>query len=724
MTGSVNQSKKITSSDFKATRLLFLLLVLFLIGFVTLISLNKVIDRLIDDLEERGANEQARLFVGEELVRTIKTMELDFNRMFVSTSTLEHERLQSEIIAKSRKLAHDLLVLKDGGEVERTVDLNVENVDNMQQKVRYAPRPDDPTNLLELVEIGPYVDKVREKSTELASLLLRRELARGAGNSARLYVLEEELNLYFKHVPSLFIRLNENANRLFYESNNRTIAFEESLSRKRTSYKRVRIGLELVIVVVVMGTGVLLARQLSAVNLQLVRSSEELLAAKEHAEQSNQVKSESLILLEQEMAERQKIEEALHTHTAQMRCITDSANDAILMMDSKGIITYWNPAAERILGHSRLEALGNNLHNLIAPERYRASHHAAFPSFVHTGQGDAVGKTLELIAIHKDGREIPVALSLSGVYMGGSWHAVGVLRDISELKHYEDELKQLNETLEGRVAEEVLKNREKDSLLLHQEKLASIGQLAAGVAHEINNPIGFVMSNLNTLKEYSVSLKKYCETVDASLGVTTHPDLLEAKKRFDLAYILEDIQPLLAESLEGAERVRRIVLDLKDFARPDEREMHEADLNQLIQSTINIVRNELKYVAELDLQLGNLPRIICHPQQINQVISNLLVNAAHAIEQHGLITVRTSHEGSGVVLTVTDTGRGIPTELLNRIFDPFFTTKEVGKGTGLGLSISYDIVQKHGGTISVVSEVGVGTTFTVLLPVDAGASVC
>jgi two-component system NtrC family sensor kinase len=291
-------------------------------------------------------------------------------------------------------------------------------------------------------------------------------------------------------------------------------------------------------------------------------------------------------------------------------------------------------------------------------------------------------------------------------------------QEIAERQKADEALQRLNASLENLVEEEVRKNREKDGMLLHQEKLASIGQLAAGVAHEINNPMGFIMANLNTLKEYSDSLEKYFLLVDESLPDSRHPAFQEAKKQLDLDYIRADLQPLLAESTEGAERVRRIVMDLKAFARPDEQAMHDADLNHLLQSTINIVRNELKYVAQLDLQLGELPRIVCHPQQINQVVSNLLVNAAHAIEQQGTITVRTWQDGDLVVLSVADTGKGILPENMNRIFDPFFTTKDVGKGTGLGLSISYDIVKKHGGEIAVESTIGVGTTFTVKLPVD------
>jgi two-component system, NtrC family, sensor kinase len=288
------------------------------------------------------------------------------------------------------------------------------------------------------------------------------------------------------------------------------------------------------------------------------------------------------------------------------------------------------------------------------------------------------------------------------------------------------ELEELNRTLEDRVQEELHRNREKDIILLQQDKLASIGQLAAGVAHEINNPIGFIMSNLETLKGYLEPLQQYISFTESLCRQHSSYDeerlLQEVANRLDIPFILQDLQPLITESSEGAERVKRIVFDLKDFARPDENSPKEADLNHLVQSTVNIVRNELKYVAQLELQMNELPPLVCIPQQINQVITNLLVNAAHAITHHGSITVRTWHEEEHALLTIADTGHGIPDDVLNKIFDPFFTTKTVGKGTGLGLTISYDIVRKHGGEITVTSSPGVGTTFTIKLPLSGPGS--
>ncbi len=271
------------------------------------------------------------------------------------------------------------------------------------------------------------------------------------------------------------------------------------------------------------------------------------------------------------------------------------------------------------------------------------------------------------------------------------------------------ELKQLNEKLESAHVQ-----------LLQSEKMASIGQLAAGVAHEINNPIGFVNSNLGTLGKYITSMFNVIsayETAEARVGPGACPEVSEIKKAADFGYLREDIPSLLKESQDGLARVTRIVQDLKDFSHVDESNWQCASLEEGIDSTLNVVSNEIKYKAEVVRDYAGLPFVECIPSQLNQVFMNLLVNAAQAIDQKGTITVRTGKSGEEVWVEVQDTGKGIPSEILNRIFDPFFTTKPIGKGTGLGLSLSYGIVQKHHGRIEVKSEVGKGSTFRVCLPV-------
>jgi len=291
------------------------------------------------------------------------------------------------------------------------------------------------------------------------------------------------------------------------------------------------------------------------------------------------------------------------------------------------------------------------------------------------------------------------------------------IHDSSELKEAAEELTRKNLRLNETLA--ALKRSQ--AKVLHQEKMASIGQLAAGVAHEINNPIGFINSNLSTLGKYLSRLSGFLAIQSGCIAAGAPPEQVESVRQqqasLKIDYIVKDLEDLVRESLEGAERVRSIVADLKSFSHVDESEYKQADLNECLRSTINIVWNEIKYKATLKKELGEIPRTRCYPQQMNQVFMNLLVNAAHAIEQQGVITVRSWEEAGYVCVTVADTGQGIPEANLNRIFEPFFTTKEVGKGTGLGLSITYDIVKKHNGEITVRSETGKGTVFTVRIPV-------
>ena len=260
--------------------------------------------------------------------------------------------------------------------------------------------------------------------------------------------------------------------------------------------------------------------------------------------------------------------------------------------------------------------------------------------------------------------------------------------------------------------------------LMQSEKLASIGQLAAGVAHEINNPIGYVFSNFETLGTYigrMLTMFEAYQKAEASIADAAVLERVRAlRASIDLDFLIEDIPVMMEESREGITRVRKIVQDLKDFSRVDaNQDWQWANLHTGIDSTLNIVSNEVKYKAEVIKEYGAIPDIECQPSHINQVIMNIVINGAHAIsgEKRGVITIRTGTEGPNVWIEISDTGTGIPKEIQSRIFDPFFTTKKIGSGTGLGLSLSYGIIQKHNGQIEVQSEVGCGTTFRITLPI-------
>jgi len=243
--------------------------------------------------------------------------------------------------------------------------------------------------------------------------------------------------------------------------------------------------------------------------------------------------------------------------------------------------------------------------------------------------------------------------------------------------------------------------------LMQSDKLAAIGTLAAGVAHEINNPIGYINSNLNTMLKYLDKISQYFARAECD------DNELELK----IKDLMEDFRDAVSESIQGAMRVRKIVADLKSFSRVDRAEKELADINEGIESTLNIVWNELKYKCIVEKELGNLPDLYCIPNQLNQVFMNLLVNAGQAIEGNaGLIKIKTWHDDANIYVSVKDNGCGVPKDKFGKIFEPFYTTKEVGKGTGLGLSVAYDIIKKHAGSIEVKSEVSVGSEFIISLP--------
>lgn len=265
---------------------------------------------------------------------------------------------------------------------------------------------------------------------------------------------------------------------------------------------------------------------------------------------------------------------------------------------------------------------------------------------------------------------------------------------------------------------------ETQNRLIHSEKMASIGQLAAGVAHEINNPIGFITSNINTLKDYLADFNQLDQWFQAQqdLPAELAAKFQETRKHLDIDYISEDSGQLIQESINGLERVKSIVANLSRVSRTSDGEFLPTDINHCINESIKTVWNELKYKIELELQLTPDIEIHANEGELQQVLINMLVNASHACPEQGEICVTSkmaNKKGQDYVLiTIKDNGNGIEKEHIKKLFDPFFTTKPVGEGTGLGLSVSYGIIEKHQGWIDVESEVGKGTEFFIYLSTD------
>jgi len=403
--------------------------------------------------------------------------------------------------------------------------------------------------------------------------------------------------------------------------------------------------------------------------------------------------------------------EALQDSEERHRAVVENAEDGIITIDEQGHVESINPAAEKAFGYSALEIIGKNI-KLLMPEPISQKHDGYLQSYVETGETRIIGRgPRELEGLRKDGSHFPMELVVAEMHVAGRRLFLGVVRDMSIRKEAQEAIKQKD-----------IKLQEAEKQLMQSEKMASIGQLAAGVAHEINNPIGYINSNIGTLEQYIEGLFCVLEAYAAADSlIDQNSDLFKsitkAKQQADIEFLKEDMVALMTESQEGVTRVKQIVQDLKDFSHVDQVEWQTVDLHKGINSTLNIVRNEIKYKAEVVNEYGELPMVECIPSQLNQVFMNLLINASHAIDEHGLISIATGKDGDNVWVDIRDTGKGIAKENIDRIFEPFFTTKPVGSGTGLGLSLSYGIIRKHGGEIEVKSVVGQGTTFRVWLPI-------
>ncbi|MFQ5701711.1 MAG: response regulator [Acidobacteriota bacterium] len=398
---------------------------------------------------------------------------------------------------------------------------------------------------------------------------------------------------------------------------------------------------------------------------------------------------------------------------ARTRAILETALDGIITMDGAAIIWDLNPMAEKIFGRSRQEVIGLPLSKLIDPAQSHRSERDVLERFYATRGGPAINRRLDISVSTRGGHEIQIELSITAFQTPKGRMFSAFVRDTTKRATLETQLR-------------------------HAQKLESIGQLAAGIAHEINTPTQYVGDNTRFLQDafdgLIVLIKKLKELAEAGRRGPVSTELVSqlraAMKDADVDYVTEEIPRAIEQSLHGVERVAQIVRAMKEFSHPGE-EKTAFDINRGIQSTIMVARNEWKYVAEMVTELDpELPLVPCMPGDFNQVILNIIVNAAHAIadgksddsQDQGTITVSTRRVNSWAEIRIADTGGGIPENIRAKIFDPFFTTKDIGKGTGQGLSIAHAvIVKKHGGTISVETEMGKGTCFIIRLPLTEAA---
>jgi two-component system cell cycle sensor histidine kinase/response regulator CckA len=376
-----------------------------------------------------------------------------------------------------------------------------------------------------------------------------------------------------------------------------------------------------------------------------------------------------------DITDRKKAEELLRDSENMLRAITDAAADSIILIDDEMRVTYWNSAAERMFGYSRKEVMGEHIH-FIVPDRYRQAHDAGFRSFVATGEGDLIGRTYEVSALKKGGVEFPVELAISAVRLMGKWHAAGIIRDISERKDLEKQIR-------------------------HAQKMEAIGTFTGGIAHDFNNSLTAIIGFGSLFR-------------------------MKLPKDDPLVSHVDNI-------LAAADRAAELIRSLLTFSRYQPIEVKPVDLNEVVRSAEKLLTRLLREDIDLRIELPEEPVVVlADAGQILQILMNLAANAEDAMPHGGMVTLRTSRDtmevdtiklhgdqrpGTYALLSFSDTGIGMDDETRQRIFEPFFTTKGLGKGTGLGLSSVYGIVKQHDGFINCCSEPGRGTAFRIYLPV-------
>ncbi|PPD33570.1 MAG: hypothetical protein CTY19_07420 [Methylomonas sp.] len=396
---------------------------------------------------------------------------------------------------------------------------------------------------------------------------------------------------------------------------------------------------------------------------------------------------------------KQKIDALAHQST-ELSTILSTVASAIVTIDKHGNITNFNQAAERIFGYRRDELMGQNVSRLM-PEAIANAHDGYLNRFLQTGQTHIIGKRREVEALHKDGKTFPAMLRINPMHIDNEIFFSGVIDDISDTKNLQ-------------------------SQLIQSQKMEAIGELAAGVAHEINTPIQYIGDNLWALNKSFSDLSAYHQALDSVLTDEQKQQQIQLAEDHDLEFIMTDGPNAVAQSLEGVEHVIEIVKAMKTFSHMDFNQVKQSiNLHDNINSTLTICRNSYKYIAKVETDFSDdIVNVDCYPNPLNQVLLNLIINAAHAIEESqndmGLIRISTRKLDDMVDIQIQDNGAGIPKHIQDKVFNLFFTTKPVGKGTGQGLSLAHSIiVDKHQGHLYFESEAGLGTCFHIQLPIHA-----
>jgi signal transduction histidine kinase len=590
---------------------------------------------------------------------------------------------QIELLAKDMDIlfeeAHSALdVLKNGGSVIEVFPVNFYDKDIVTEEIFYAKIDNQPIPV-DVINLAPKFLGIKRLLDE--SIKMKLEM-----KDTEYSDFFDDFNsvIIIKQVDSLMLRTLESVNKVTYEISIANKAAEESINQIKNTVDTVVLLIQVFSSMVLIFFTIIISYKISVI-----------LKSEKYLEIQN-------VELEQEQEE--------------LKSLLNKISVGIMIVGKDKKIHWANDNSMTMVGGDSIESLRDtycyNVMHCTDVEKVSCPYWDVGLNIVNE----------ETTLKHRNGEDLHILKSVQHIIWNNEEALLESFIDISNRKIAEIALENANKELTLNIAK--IKNIQKQ--LVHSEKMASIGQLAAGVAHEINNPTGFITNNLVTMAEYIQVFKKVFTQLEilkesiveknTDLVNSTLETIKEIESAEDLSFIIDDSFLLISESSDGARRIKDIVNGLRDFARKDSVSLKEGNLNKIIEAALRLTSNELKYNCKIFKELGAISNILCHEDQLTQVFINLFVNSSHAFTDQGEITIKTWEEDKYIIAKVCDTGHGIPEENLTKLFDPFFTTKEVGKGTGLGLSISHGIIEDHGGTIEVESTLGKGTCFTIRIP--------
>lgn len=679
-------------------KIVFLMLIVF-VAFATIISVDAMLRSLTVNSNKAIANQYSRRNLGRVLLDKLTIIEHNHHTLISLDDSRGINVCRKRILSAVTDIEEVLEVLRNGGVYEDIRPTIFGDLNEIREQIPLTVDK-DADFVVEVIDLTPKIMDIKQISVKLVKMVAEKFSSKDKTESQ---CLNKSIGLFLKQAEVFLLSSRESVNKLFHDAQLQILSMEKQRDKSTVLFAWIRCGVVTMVAIIGLFTVIRTISQIGVVIEDRKRSQKELAEHRDHLEQLVEQRTSDVTKANRDLLAENRWRKQAQKELSLIHVAVNNATDAIVIMDWQGEAAYINTAFTNLFGYTREQVRKISIRQIFA-------------------DSNKAGKVLSLNTKNKGWQgEIELTDSTGRVFPA-------FVRSTAIIHN------QANIESMLLVISDITEQKLKESQLRQAQKLESIGQLASGIAHEINTPIQYVSDNTRFLNEscdqIASLLNDFNRLLDSARKGNVPDELIDeivkSVGQTDPESLFENVHQAIGQSLEGLERVTNIVGAMKDFSHPGAGVMTGIDINRIMDSSITICRNEWKFVADIETHYDtSLPAVTCLPDQIGQVFLNLIVNAAHAIKElsgdtpkkKGIITISTRKDGQSVEIRVSDTGCGIPPENQSRIFDPFFTTKDVGKGTGQGLAMVNRVVtETHGGTITFESNDAKGTTFIVRLP--------